>query len=321
MKSKLLLGIMITGILVVTGCTNDTEVVNADDISNSNTIEQNDSLENNQEVIKSNVKEYTAISPSSSEKNVTKQQDDIKIESIPVGSYIKYQPSSTSCTVLAEDSGYENNQTYNPSTITSWKVFKNNNGQLDIISSESVGDLTLQGITGYAKAVDTLNKMCSSYVNSTYADNGRCLGYIESSSVGTIDEQTYPFTYEYTYKHDFPYSDEYFRKDQTVINTKVEDIDLAYYYPLRHKEGHIWLASRSVLAIKNLKNNGGTSFSVRGLSSSGSQNDSTLYYFDLDGSTNSNMQTKGIRPVISLKPRIKITGGEGTKDNPYTISM
>ena len=290
MKSKLLIGIMITGMIVVTGCSNDSNVAREKDISNSNSIEKNYSSENNEEVIKT----------------------DVKIESIPVGAYIKYQPSSTSCIVLSEDSGHKN-QTYNPSTITSWKVFKNNNGQLDIISSESVGSLCLVGKTGYAKAVYTLNKMCSEYVNPTYAISGRSLGYVEGSSMETIDIEEYPMTWENTYKNgncEFPYTDTYYINDKEIIKTVIyTDQSLL----LQHD---VWLASRWSEAYSGI-----SMFGVCHLNSSGLSGSSQLYNSHSDGRISTYFAAHGVHPVISLKDNIKITAGNGTKESPYIISI
>ena len=301
MKSRLLFGIAIVGMIFVTGCSNDEDVVNGNNISNSNSIEnrevisENDNLESNKEVVKNNVKEDTTVVPSGNEETKVKQQDNnyIKIENISVGAYIKYQPSSTSCAVLAEDSGDDKKQIYNPSNITSWKVFKNNNGQLDIISSESVGDLTLKGATGYAKAVDTLNKMCQAYVNPRYADNGRCLGYIEGNSMGIVDTNKYPLTWEYIKSQEstgFPYMDDCYVDDRTIINTIIDG-----EYPLHHSSGHVWLASRRLGTIQEY-----VGFFVRNLYNNGSYKNQYLYDWSSDGTGASYSYTSGVRPVISL---------------------
>ena len=243
---------------------------------------------------------------------VWEEDSGIDLATIPVGSYIAYQPSNTSCTVLASDSGNDTDQTYNPSSITSWKVFKNNDGQLDIISSESVGSLYLCEATGYAKAVYTLNKMCSDYVNPTYATSGRSLGYKAGSSMETIDTDTYPLTWDYTYNQGntgFPYTDTYYTDDQTIINTAVDGT-----YPLRHSSGYVWFASRNLGALSS-----SSYFQVRSLNASGSNSADFLHNSSSDGSTTTNFTSNGVRPVVSLKSGIQIKEGDGTSANPYII--
>lgn len=242
--------------------------------------------------------------------------EEVTIYNVPIGSYILYQPSSTSSTVLASDSGYTSNQTYNPSSITSWKVFKNNNGQLDIISSESVGDLTLSGETGYAKAVYTLNNMCSNYVNTTYATNGRSLGCVLGSSMEIIDTDTYPLTWGYTYAQGnkgFPYTDTYYEEDMSIINTSINGS-----YPLRHTgDMEIWLASRDLYAYASHAN-----FQIRKLSNNNSPDKKNLYIHaspSASGGTMPYSNSCGVRPIISLKSALSIISGTGTEEDPYVV--
>lgn len=114
------------------------------------------------------------------------------IEDIPVGAYVQYNfPSSYTATALGENTGkgtYDEStgvwtwqdQTFTPSSYSSgWRVLYNNSGKLDIISTKSIGNLTLGtsydnlssetdpkltgGKIAYAKAIETLNDLCNQY--------------------------------------------------------------------------------------------------------------------------------------------------------------
>ena len=251
-----------------------------------------------------------------SETSMTKTEDHIlyaKWKEILAGEYIAYQPTSTEYIVSGEDSGTESDQVFDPSSITSWKIFKSPTeaSDIEIISAESVGDLTLKGKDGYIYAVDTLNRLCSAYVNSTYATSGRCLGY--NAGAGTIDESKYPITFEETVtngNNGFPYVDSHNSGDMRIINTANGE-----NYPLR-VSGTVWLASRILNTNSRYSN-----FGVRYVSADGNVNNYYLYQSYSDGGFITNSPVCGVRPIITLKSGIRIVGGDGTSENPYQIAI
>jgi len=244
------------------------------------------------------------------------EQGIIALKDVPVGAYIEYAPSNETVTVLATDSGHTADQTFTTSSYTDgWKVFKNNDGQIDIISSESVGELTLVGATGYARLVYTLNKMSNDYVNSDYATSGRSLGSKVGSSMEIINTTTYPLTWENTYtngNNGFPYTDTYYTSDKTILQTVVDG-----EYPLWQTSGSIWMASRDVSPLST-----DTYFRVWISNINGGYSNSGKLYFSYsDGHTNASSHSYGVRPVVSLKSNIKIVSGDGTQANPYVLSL
>ncbi|MBP3284511.1 MAG: hypothetical protein J6M02_03315, partial [Clostridia bacterium] len=254
--------------------------------------------------------------PVTSETSMTKTVDHTlyaKWNYVELGSYIMYQPTSTEHIVSGGDSGTGVDQVFDPSSVTRWKVLRSatDGDCLEIISAESIGDLTLTGKTGYIYAIDTLNRLCSAYVNSTYATSGRCLGY--ENGAGTIDESKYPITWEETYtngNNGFPYTDGQNGEDIRLMNTKNGE-----EYPLR-VSGSVWLASRYLGAGSKYSN-----FGVRYVSADGIVNYDGLYQWYSGGSTDTNLPVYGVRPVISLKSGIRIVGGDGTSENPYQIAI
>ena len=256
-----------------------------------------------------------------SETSMTKTEDHTlyaKWKEIVAGEYIAYQPTSTEYIVFGRDSGTGADQVFDPSSIVSWKIFNSprddDDDHIEIISAESIGDLTLAGREGYIYAIDTLNRLCSEYVNTTYATSGRCLGY--GNGVGVIDESKYPITFEETYtngNNGFPYIDSYNKEDIRRVNKAVGE-----EYPLR-VSGTVWIASR------DLTFNGDwyADFYVQLFNPDGAVNRgfNNLVRSYTQGGYDNNSRVYGVRPVISLKSGIRIVGGDGTSENPYQIAI
>ncbi len=258
------------------------------------------------------------------------------IEHLPMGVYIEYVPTANTASISNEYTGYNNGEGEQSFTIGKtdetkmhWKVYKNNNGQLDIISAESVGTLHLGNAEGYANAVYTLNTLCSQYVNE-YADSAVSIGSTKTwtigpvgkadieanrnNSIGRIDitEATgYPLTNEATAEltDKYPYHDTY----QTLMPLDAND-SYKLVESLRHSAGQVWAATRFLIVDGTTSN-----FMLRILNAGGS-----FSYDDLCGDENGVVYvdddtSAGVRPVVSLKDGIIITGGIGTIDDPYTI--
>ena len=82
-----------------------------------------------------------------------------------------------------------------------------------------------------------------------------------------------------------------------------------------HNIGYYWLASRHVRATSS-----NSSFYVRGVNTSGSLYNSRLCYVYSYGRTDGYRISIGLRPVFHLKSGIKVTGGDGSEGNPYTLA-
>ena len=196
-----------------------------------------------------------------------------------------------------------------------WVVLRNNGGQLEIISKDSVGLLTLSGADDYANVVKILNDKCATYVNSTYATAGRSVG-ATSSSIGQINTTDNPITYEAARTETLPYKDEYYTTDQSIIanpsNSTLKHGTANTY----NNDGYVWLASRYLSAgISN------SSFYVRYLDTGGSMRNGSLFKAYSGNETGSNSYSRGVRPVITLKSNIKIIDGAGTSGSPYVLGI
>ena len=200
-----------------------------------------------------------------------------------------------------------------------WVVLRNTSGLIEIISKESVGNVTLSGSSGFVNCVKLLNDKCKTYVNSTYASSGRSVG-AKNSSIEVLDTKQYPIEY---FKEDrstsptnyvpgpFPYCDTDYMDDIRLIRSK-SALKSA-------NDGNIWLASRS-LYNSSVKSYYGVNY-VKNDGSNGTYIDFDLYVIDENDNISENSYSCGVRPVITLKPGIRIVGGSGTSGSPYEIAI
>ena len=187
-----------------------------------------------------------------------------------------------------------------------WVVLRNKAGEIEIISKESVGNLTLSGANGYASAVAKLNNKAKEYINPYYAVKGRSVGATDDS-IEVINTSTYPLTYAAARNRELPYYDEYYTDDQTLIANNAN---------LKHSIGHVWLASRILIAESDY-----SAFAGRFLMSSGDKNNDWLFMANSGGGTDTYSFSYGVRPVITLRGDIQIIGGSGTQADPYILGI
>ena len=211
----------------------------------------------------------------------------IGVSSIAEGSYVSY------------DSGHSD---YGDG----WVVLRDTPLGLEIISKESVGNLTLSGANGYASAVAKLNNKAKEYINPYYAVKGRSVGATDDS-IEVINTSTYPLTYAAARNRELPYYDEYYTDDQTLIANNAN---------LKHSIGHVWLASRILIAESDY-----SAFAGRFLMSSGDKNNDWLFMANSGGGTDTYSFSYGVRPVITLRGDIQIIGGSGTQADPYILGI
>ena len=227
------------------------------------------------------------------------------ISNLKVGQYVKYTPSTERYTA----NGGASSSTFYPSKETVWQIFSINGSTISLISSDSVGSLTLEGKTGYKNAVSILNNIANAYVNGEYATSGRSIGS-GSGSIGEIDETSNPITWEETYtngKNGSPYKDVLHRADKAIIKDN-ESL---------HISSDVWLASRHIIVSEEH-----TYFAVRYLPSNNEEAAYSIFASKANGAKESlGSKTLGVRPIITLRSYVEISGGNGTLGNPYTLSV
>ena len=102
-------------------------------------------------------------------------------EVLRVGDYVAYRPSMEEYVLDYWKTGVYELQRFYPSKLTNWRVYKKENDEVVLISTDSVGELALCGEIGYARAVKTLNEVASAYLNPVFAQKVCSLGFTERS--------------------------------------------------------------------------------------------------------------------------------------------
>ncbi len=185
---------------------------------------------------------------------------------------------------------------------------------IEIIAMETVEDVTLgsssdftTSMNSYNNAISTLNSAASAYNNSTYSTRARCVG--SNPSNPTLDNPGY-FTSNYSYMSS--YNGKFKDTDQNYIT----DYNRMGALGIRDIDDYYWLSSRMAYST----------FSFSKLYMNVMNANGELSIFDLcnvyeSGDTPSYSYTYGLRPIFKLKPGIKVTGGSGTEEDPYTLGI
>ena len=259
---------------------------------------------------------------------------------------------SGSFTITSGTTGYTSDQTITPSELTLWRVIDiHSDGSVDAVSEYvSSTNVFFQGITGYANYVGGLQIIAAKYAKVGYTINTRMMGYggqtafiqPKSSNCTGICQTTTTYAFDGstnsapgTTSTPLPTTgigqeygggvlgDTLYLKDiQLVGNVYKTDISTygeyglnAYKVNATTTSGNYWLASRYL----NYYNP--TNFNLYGLHvDSGSLK---FHYGDFRDFYNGWVDISNgysIRPIITLKSGIQISGGSGTKASPYTIT-
>ena len=194
---------------------------------------------------------------------------------------------------------------------------------IQIITMETVEDIELGNGTGnaqndnityfniakndYNDAINILNNATSKYLNTTtnYADKVRSVGSVPNNpSYDGAGMFTSSDSYMSSYNGQFKDADTNYETDWNQMNAlNIHDIGNNY-----------WLASRYMYAVSSH-----SLFGVRHVKTDGKSYYGWLCYITSSGRTESYSIVSGLRPVFHLKSGLKVTGGNGTSDNPYTL--
>ena len=192
---------------------------------------------------------------------------------------------------------------------------------IQIIAMETVEDIELGNGTGstqtdmtyfntamnsYNNAIATLNNATNKYINTTYASEARCVGSVPNNKNSQSGYYIRTDSWFKNYNGKFRDGERNFETDWK----KMEELGI------KEANDMYWLASRNVTTI--VSNPASSNFAVFYGAINGS------YALDMicevyNGFSSSRSASHGLRPVFTLKPEIKVTGGSGTSDNPYTL--
>ena len=190
---------------------------------------------------------------------------------------------------------------------------------LQIITDKNIVDsITLGGSdwstasASYNNAITTLNREAGKYLNKTYATDARCVGSVPTNQNGTFtnknSENAGPVQLQFTSSVSGANNMKGEDTNYTTDFKQMNDLNI-----IKTRE-YYWLASRYVYSKSSR-----CDFYVRNVLSVGYVSNSYLCYVDSFGDPKGGSSTNGLRPCFSLKSDIKITGGNGTSDSPYTM--
>ena len=129
---------------------------------------------------------------------------------LKVGDIVNYdEGTGYSTTVTASQSGYTKDRTYTTENV-GWRVLGiNSKGELELISDNPTGGLTLCDEIGYLNAERILNNVCKKlYGQGTYATGARSLNVDDINKLANYDPTTF-YGYRGIWTYRFPTSGEY----------------------------------------------------------------------------------------------------------------
>ena len=260
-----------------------------------------------------------------------------KIDRIAVGEYISLVPDVQTYSVPATLTGYDSDQTINPSELNLWRVIDiHSDGSFDAVSEYvSSTKVYFPGTAGYANFVGTLNTIASQYQKSGYTIGAREMGYDGQTSIigdtsafdgttntapsetdtpsptsGTGQEYSGGVLGDTLYLKDYTLVSNVYKSDTTTYGSSGLK---AYKVGTTTATGY-WIASRFFGYFGETL----FYFSGRYVYTNGS-----LGKYDclrsFDNGWNDLTFSYAIRPILTLKSGITISGGSGSKDNPYTL--
>lgn len=238
------------------------------------------------------------------EKSIVVETNPVTIESVlREGDYVNYVDGTgetRKCVVLygPENANYSS---YGIQIITMENVEEVTLGRDDPTVTES--DNLTRAMNSYNNAINTLNNATSKYLNTIYASSARCVGSLpDNPNYDTSDMFIKNNTWFSVYNGKLKNTDNNYLIDENQI--KKLDIDntrILYFYASRIAMDR---GSDVLFGIRIVRSDGQSVFGVF----SNSQ-------------ASSNVEQSGLRPVFTLKSEIKVTGGNGTEESPYTLGV
>lgn len=169
----------------------------------------------------------------------------------------------------------------------------------------------------YNSAIERLNNEAQKYLNTKYESSIRCVGsvpdnpYSENANM-YVAESKYPHMSNYngTIKDGDTNREIDYQQMKNLVIAKSEN-DQTY-----------WLASRGVWVQYPENSTTAIYFIVYNVwENTGEINDRNICYVTSNSLINTHSYSWGIRPVSTLKPEVKVSGGKGTSEEPYILEI
>jgi hypothetical protein len=207
-----------------------------------------------------------------------------------------------------------------PSDAKKWRVFSSDGENVELISMDGVGELTIGGEYGYRNLISILNNVSEAYIDSNYAISARHLGYSEEGltdveNYKVLSATKYPVVISKTVAK--LYSDEQYKSDVEIIDNnpllrtyKISYLASRYYGILGEGVLASGVMGPKILITDNVSSGGFllvmSKFAV------------SITGDDEIAGTNTTAQ---IRPIVKLKSGLKVVSGDGSYNNPYIITQ
>lgn len=176
------------------------------------------------------------------------------------------------------------------------KTFQSPNDQYFITALES-----------YNNAIVMLNSKAMDYMNEDYATDARCVGSVPNDkNLEGSGYYTHTTSWFSAYDNKFKNGDGHYKIDFEQMEKigGIIIIDKGYWFASRTIDAMSAAVYPDIYVCDQPITNG------------------IANIFQLNSSTKKSLSnTKGLRPVFTLKDEVKITGGSGTEDDPYTLGV
>ena len=164
---------------------------------------------------------------------------------------------------------------------------------IEIITNDTVENITLSGKDDYNDTITTLNLRAGLYNNQIYSGSARSVGSIPNNPNSQPEINAYGL--------------------RTTDNNYEADYNQMRALGILTSNNSYWLASHyqyssSTYRLYRIRFINGNSLDL-----------CSLYRTNTSGNSFIFSGTYGLRVVFHLKSDIKVTGGNGTSDNPYTL--
>ena len=238
---------------------------------------------------------------------VTVKKIATNVEELGTAEYVEYVDGTgvtRLCAVL-----YDNSSPYGVEIITMETVEKVELGNGTGETQKNNTTYFNVAMNSYNNALSILNNATNKYLNTTYADKVRCVGTNPENP--TVDTNEY---FTATQSYIVEYLGNYNGKFKNADNNYLIDSEQMEALGIVDISEDYWIMRR-VIGCGTYD----TYFDIKCLLAGGGQFGCSLCYIEKEGNIQSVSISNGLRPVFHLKQGIKITGGSGTKTDPYTL--
>ena len=243
-------------------------------------------------------------------------------------------PTAETFTISKELTGYENDQTINPSELNLWRILQiNSDGTIDMISEyTSSKEIIFKGEIGYKNYIGVLNDIASAYMNSLYTVSSRCPGYhgqTEFISLENLEADSYVQVNPGYFNTDLKWEsigggDELWHTDADLIQNVLKTV---IAYKVNQNVGCNDLTDRHLYFFAGRR----FQYKIEGEIShyniirpwiiNCAQNnilfDNSALAFS---NKNNTTESSSIRPIVTLKPNLTPISGDGSSGSPWTFN-